>query len=378
MTKMRIAILGTKGIPNNYGGYEQFAEFISSFLERGHSVTVYNPHYHPYQEAQFKGVNIIRKYSPEKTIGGAANVIYDFLCLRDALKRNFDVIYEAGYHSVAPAYKFLNVRKRKKPVIITNMDGLEYKRSKWSKSVQQIIENLERIAVKHSPYLISDNLGIYDYLKNKYGTESFYLPYGADPIESFDDRLLKEYNVQAEKYFMLIARIEPENNIETVIQGHLNSTSGWPLLVVGNPSTKFGQYLTRTYTSDKVRFTGGIYNKTHLDSLRHFSLGYFHGHSVGGTNPSLLEAMGSQTFIIAHDNSFNGAILGSSALYFKHADDARHLIETIVDLRNRHRNTFLTDNLQKIKTLYNWDVIVDQHEKLFLQLIESSQTDNSV
>ena len=99
---MKIAILGTKGIPNNYGGYEQFAEHFSKrMIERGHQVTVYNPSFHPFKESNFNGVTIIRKFSPEKWIGGAANFIYDFLCLRDALQRNFDIIYEAGYHSVA-------------------------------------------------------------------------------------------------------------------------------------------------------------------------------------------------------------------------------------------------------------------------------------
>src|SRR5258706_11605362 len=98
---MKIAILGTKGIPNNYGGYEQFAEYCSRRLvELGHQVTVYNPSFHAYKESEFHGVQIIRKFSPEQLIGGAANFVYDFLCLRDALRKDFDIIYEARYHNV--------------------------------------------------------------------------------------------------------------------------------------------------------------------------------------------------------------------------------------------------------------------------------------
>jgi glycosyltransferase involved in cell wall biosynthesis len=368
---MKIAILGTKGIPNNYGGYEQFAEYISKrFVERGHEVTVYNPHFHTFGGSDFNGVRVIHKYSPENILGGAANIIYDHLCLKDALKRDFDVIYEAGYHSVALAYTFLGVKKLKKPVIVTNMDGLEWRRSKWSKSVQGIIKKLEKIAVDHSPYLISDNKGIQKYLKDKYKVDSFYIPYGADAVEDFDAACLAKYDLTPGRYLMLIARIEPENNVETIINGHLQTKGNMPLLVVGNTKTKFGQYLATTYTDKRIQFVGGIYNKAELDSLRHFSLGYFHGHSVGGTNPSLLEAMASQSFIIAHDNPFNRAILDDAALYFSSAHDVKTIISNLIESSAVSRKSFLASNLDKVKTLYQWDVIVNQHEELFQQLLK--------
>jgi glycosyltransferase involved in cell wall biosynthesis len=366
---MKIAILGTKGIPNNYGGYEQFAEYISKrFVERGHEVTVYNPHFHKFQKADFNGVHIIHKYSPENILGGAANIIYDHLCLKDALKRDFDIIYEAGYHSVALAYKFLGVKKLKKPVIVTNMDGLEWRRSKWSRLVQDIIKKLEKIAVDHSPYLISDNKGIQQYLEDKYKVDSFYIPYGADAVENFDSACLSKYSLTQGQYLMLIARIEPENNVETIIKGHLQANHQMPLLIVGNTKTKFGQYLTATFTDKRIQFVGGIYNKAELDSLRHFSLGYFHGHSVGGTNPSLLEAMASQSFVIAHDNPFNRAILDDAALYFSSAEDVKSIIDRLPQSSATYRESFLASNIGKVKTLYQWDVIVNQHEQLFEKL----------
>jgi glycosyltransferase involved in cell wall biosynthesis len=286
---MKIAILGTKGVPNNYGGFEQFAEYVSVRLTKlGHSVTVYNPHFHPFKENEFSGVKIIRKYSPEKIFGGGiANIIYDHLCLTDALRRDVDIIYEAGYHSVALSYKVLNLKRIRKPIVLTNMDGLEWQRSKWNKLTQRLIEQLEKIAVNQSPHLIADNKGIQQYLKNKYNTESFYLPYGAELIEKFDPTLLSDYNVTTNKYFILIARLEPENNVEPVIAACQDFEHEIPLLVIGNHKTPYGAYLKNKFRNPKIRFLNGIYNKSLLDSLRHFSLAYFHGHSVGGTNPSL-------------------------------------------------------------------------------------------
>jgi glycosyltransferase involved in cell wall biosynthesis len=365
---MKIAILGTKGIPNNYGGYEQFAEYISvRLIERGHEVTVYNPGFHKFKDANFKGVKIIRKFSPENLLGGAANIIYDYLCLRDALKRDFDVIYEAGYHSVAPAYRWLGVKELKKPVIVTNMDGLEWKRSKWAPWIQRTIKRLEEIAVKESPFLISDNLGISEYLEQTYGASSFYIPYGADAVMKFDPAMLNEFSIKPGEYFMLVARMEPENNIETVIKGYIQSKSKYPLLVVGNTSTKFGVYLTQTYKDERIRFVGGIYQKAKLDALRNLASGYFHGHSVGGTNPSLLEAMACQCFIIAHRNPFNRAILDNDALYFDNSSEVTEFVENI-DRHTSVRKDFVKSNLIKIEKLYNWDVIVRKHEELFLQL----------
>lgn len=370
---MKIAILGTKGIPNNYGGYEQFAEFISTKLvKRGHQVTVYNPSFHAYKGDKFEGVTICRIFSPEKLIGGSANIIYDHLCLRDALKKDFDVIYEAGYHSVALSLKFYNVKKRNRPLVITNMDGLEWRRTKWSKSVQSIIRRLEWIAVQESPYLISDNTGIQSYLKETFDKDSFYLPYGADPVDQFDVEFLREFSVKPREYYMLVARLEPENNIETVLSGHHLAQSNLPFLVVGNNQTEYGQYLKRTYEDGSTRFVGGIYSKPKLDALRFYAKAYFHGHSVGGTNPSLLEAMASQSFIWAHKNPFNHAILGSEAFYFSDKQDVVNLINNSDQLLKLHSKFFVKANFEKIKELYNWDKIVLDHEKLFYTLLEKA------
>lgn len=363
---MKIAILGTKGIPNNYGGYEQFAEYISKKLvERGHSVTVYNPSFHAFHGTELNGVTIITKYSPESWMGGAANFIYDFLCLRDALARDFDIIYEAGYHSVAISFKLLGIRKLIKPVIVTNMDGLEYKRSKWSFLTRQLIRKLEKVAVKESHFMISDNLGIKEHYFYYFEKDSFFIPYGADPVENFDPEHLRSHFLQKFGYCMLVARLEPENNIETVLDGYLMAALQKPFIVVGNHKTPYGNYLRKKYKTDRIQFVGGIYNKNELDSMRHFSLAYFHGHSVGGTNPSLLEAMACESFIIAHENVFNKRVLYDSALYFKNKTDVKTILEEIISLRESKWASFKNKNTERIKTQYNWETIVTQHEDLF-------------
>lgn len=373
---MKIAILGTKGIPNNYGGYEQFAEYISTrFIARGHQVTVYNPSFHTYSENSFNGVTVKKIFSPEKWIGGAANIIYDHLCLQDALKRDFDIIYEAGYHSVAMSLKYFRVKSRKKPIVITNMDGLEWKRTKWNKPIQSIIKKLEKIAVNESPYLIADNIGIQEYLKDKFTKESYYIPYGADPVVEYEEGHLKEYSLEPFRYFILVARLEPENNIETILNGHSNSASKHPILVVGNHQTKYGEHLKSTFQNRLVKFVGGIYTKSKLDSLRFFSKAYFHGHSVGGTNPSLLEAMACKAFIWAHQNAFNRAILDSDALYFLNQEEVTRLIDESDQLVAEHSRLFKAANYDKIEKIFNWDRIVLEHEKLFQYLLTERSTE---
>ena len=162
---MKIAILGTRGIPNHYSGFEQFAEFFSVFLvEKGHDVYVYNSHDHLYQEKTFNGVNLIHQYDPEYKFGTFGQFIYDYNCIMDSRKRNFDIILQLGYTSNSIWFFLLP----KKPIIITNMDGLEWKRSKYSKPVQQFLRFAERLAVKSSDFLISDSLGIQKYIDSKY------------------------------------------------------------------------------------------------------------------------------------------------------------------------------------------------------------------
>lgn len=151
-----------------------------------------------------------------------------------------------------------------------------------------------------------------------------------------------------------------------------------PLIIVGKTNTPHGKELVEKYGHEKsIRFVGGIYNFDKLNSIRHFSFAYFHGHSVGGTNPSLLEAMASDCFILANDNIFNKAVLGKNALYYSDYTYVTRLLNNIETLAETHKRSFIDNNLEVIRKEYSWDKLVDEHEKYFLYLLEEHNKKNS-
>lgn len=366
---MKIAILGTRGIPNHYGGFEQFAEFFSVYLvEKGHEVYVYNSHNHPHQEKTFHGVHILHQNDPEHKMGTFGQFIYDYNCIMDSRKRNFDIILQLGYTSNSIWFFLLP----KKPLIITNMDGLEWKRSKYSRPVRQFLKFAERLAAISSDYLVADSLGIQKFLKKQYGKESEYIAYGAYPFESPDPSVLAEYQVEQDHFHMVMARFEPENNIDMVLEGIVESGTQTPILVIGKHQTKYGSYLKNKFAAyPNIRFMGGIYNLAHLNNLRYFSSLYFHGHSVGGTNPSLLEAMASGALICAHDNDFNRGVLADNGFYFGSASAVASLVRNVKKSDNLQR---VASNLEDIKTNFNWEKINGEYLRYFERCLEKAET----
>ena len=184
-------------------------------------MTVYSSHFHPYIKDFYKGVRIKHIYSSETWMGSSVgSFFYDYFSLKDALKREkFDIIYEAGYTSIVPAYIWFNVKNIKCPIFITNMDGLEYKRTKFNKWIRKFVFWEERQAVKHSHYLIADNMGIHDYYKEKYNKTCRFIAYGADIHDDYNKEVLKEFKLELNDYYLLVARLEPENNIAMAIEG---------------------------------------------------------------------------------------------------------------------------------------------------------------
>lgn len=357
---MKIAILGTRGIPNNYGGFEQFAEIFAVYLvAQNHDVYVYNSHNHAYKEKTFNGVKIIHQFDPEYKIGTAGQFLYDLNCILDSRKRNFDIILQLGYTSNS-VWSFL---LPKKAIIITNMDGMEWKRSKYSKKVQKFLQFAEKKAIKSSHYLIADSLGIKKYIEEKYHKDATYIAYGAEPFTTAREDVLEQYNVTKYNYNLIIARFEPENNIEMILDGIVESQDHKVVLIIGNPDNNFGNRLKKKFeTYNNIQFIGAIYNKEHLDNLRCFSNIYFHGHSVGGTNPSLLEAMAAKAMIAAHKNEFNYSVLENRALYFSNASEVKKLVQT---LKREHFENLIQDNFDTIINEFNWNKINESYLKLF-------------
>ncbi|HEY0680621.1 MAG TPA: DUF1972 domain-containing protein [Chitinophagaceae bacterium] len=364
---MRIAIIGTRGIPNRYGGFEQFTEYIAPMLvDRGYELYVYNSSSHPFKGTQWKGVNIIVKTDPEVRMGTIGQFVYDLNCIIDARKRKFDIILQLGYTS-SSIWSFCFPRSS---WVITNMDGFEWKRAKYSRAVQWFLRHAEKWAALYSDYLVADSGIMQSYIRETYRREADYIPYGATVFDKPDEKILEKFDLTRHSYNMLIARMEPENNIETIIRGCLVSDSAKPLLIIGNHRNKFGRYLTGRYVDKRIIFYGAVYDLETLNQLRYHSHYYFHGHSVGGTNPSLLEAMASHALIVAHDNDFNRAVLADDAYYFRNSNDITALLNAG---QNRSGEAIkIQNNLGKIRTDFSWDHIADQLEKTFVHAFEKS------
>lgn len=372
--KLRIGILGTRGIPNNYGGFEQISAYLAEGLvQRGHQVIVYNSHKHPHQQPEWRGVQIIHCYDPEYLIGTAGQFIYDFNCIRDARRRSFDVVLFMGYTS-SSVWGWMNPPNS---IIISNMDGLEWKRSKYSKPVQHFLQFAEKLAVQYSNAHIADSTAIKKYLHEKYGITPVYIPYGAEIITRADESVLDELHLVKEEYFLLIARMEPENNIDLILSGFQNSSTNKQFVVIGNTANNYGKYLMQKYNGDKrIRFAGPLFSPDRLYALRSAALIYFHGHSVGGTNPSLLEAMASRIFIAAHDNAFNRSILETDAAYFSRPEDIQRIIMN--NSRHQSRKLAVQHNFEKIMSRYNWEHIVNRYEHFLLACCNTPIHEKSV
>lgn len=367
MKNLKIAILGTRGIPNHYGGFEHISEYVSEGLvKRGHSVTVYNSHNHPYTAGTWNGVNIQHCYDPEYVIGTAGQFVYDLNCLMDARRRKFDVVLLMGYTSCSVWGRLYP----KKSTIITNMDGLEWKRSKYSKPVQRFLKYAEKLAVKYSQFYISDSRVIKEYLKDKYDITSEYIPYGADVYTEQEKEQILSGEVLKDNYFLLMARMEPENNIETILEGFNNSNSRRHFKVLGDTGNRFGKFITHRFKNDeRIQFKGAIFDNAVVRSLQNNSHLYFHGHSVGGTNPSLLEAMASEALIAAHNNPFNKSVLHSDAYYFSDSEEVRYLVETVQ--RKGTEQLMIKNNRDKIAYQFNWEKIIDEYESFILECYQN-------
>jgi glycosyltransferase involved in cell wall biosynthesis len=368
---MKIGIIGTRGIPNKYGGFEQFAErFGTMMAARGHDITVYSSQKHPFKESSYKNVHIVRAYDPGKFMGTAGQFIYDLNCILHSRKQDYDLVFQLGYTSSTIWWWLYN----KDAVLATNMDGMEWKRAKYGSLAKLFLRYAERLGALHSNYLIADSIGIKDYLRSKYKRDATMVSYGADlyiPDISGPNALMR-YDLLPGAYDILIARFEPENNIETVLMTYARNPKR-KLLIIGNyNATRYGISMHKTYGQmSQIIFAGEEFNIARLNELRYHSRLYIHGHSVGGTNPSLLEAMACQALICAHDNEFNREVLKENAFYFKGSSDLDQVVNS--KLIKADYEFWIISNKIRIQKEYNWEIIVNKLEQYFMQWISGEQ-----
>src|SRR3989344_471802 len=354
-----VSILGTRGIPAKYGGFETFVERLGiGLLKKGFKVSVCCPK-GEFTKKVYRGIRrvVVRDYS--YYLGAAGTLLYDLHCLVRASFDDSRFVYVLGYSSSI----FCVVPRMLGKTVLINMDGLEWKRSKWGAFARLYLSFSEWFATKVAAMVVVDSKVLVDYYDTTYCVDAKYAAYGADVCRTADKSFLEGIKVRANNYYLVIARLEPENNVDLIITGFLNSKSGKDLIIVGPANTPYGKSLRKSFECASVRFMGGIFDDRITDALRVYSFAYFHGHSVGGTNPSLLSAAGAGCTIIAHENLFNREVLGKSSSYFKSSEDVAQGI-TILEARAGKAVQNEAARLIVSKR-YDWDQCAQLHVELF-------------
>jgi len=375
---MKISIIGSRGIPAKYGGFEVFTEGLSTRLvDRGYSITVTCEN--DAADGEYGGVKLV--YSPYKIPQSPLKrkiyeVFSDVYFIRKQSKTN-DTIYllgmTAGWATCLP--KILNRDVK----IMINVDGVEWKRTKFNAFERAFLWANTKLAEIFCDVIIIDSKCMQKHISRRWRNKAIFIPYAvSDPQRvNWDKAQLnaiashpQELGEIAEReYWLVVARLEPENNIHTIIDGFLKSETNKKLIIIGNFSNPGYQAQIQDLLNQdidrKVLMIGGIYNNTRLlNMLRQNCFAYLHGHTVGGTNPSLLDAMSMRVIIVAHDNEFNKEVCQNSALYF---NDSVKLAETIDAVeQDPLKYSSLKDNAyRRVISDYSWEYIVNAYTNVF-------------
>lgn len=330
--KPSVLILGTRGVPAAHGGFETFAEKVALHLAaRGWNVGVYCQ---KDVEAVGTRVSSERWNGIERIVvevvdrGPVSTLEFDWLCVADAARRGA-VCLVLGYNGAL----FLPWLRLAGRPILTNMDGIEWKRPKWSKPVRAWFWLNEWIAAWSSHRLVADHPAIADHLATRRPRKAIVtIPYGGDPVGTPDPALVEAMGLAPDRYLVSIARIEPDNNILTFVEAFSRKRRGMKLVVLGDLTAASRPYhaQVRAAASDEVVFPGAIYDSATVKALRYHARAYCHGHTVGGTNPSLVESLWAGNAVIAHDNAFNRGTAGEGQLYFADVDSCEARIEAAI------------------------------------------------
>lgn len=363
--RLKIAMIGTRGIPANYGGFETCVQEIGKRLsKKGHEVTVYcrKSYYNRYQIDEYMGMK--RVVLPNISKKSIDTFSHTFFSVFHALFQNYDIymVFNAANSIFLFPLKFLNKK------IAINTDGLEWQRSKWGVLGRFYYKASEKLACIAANRIISDSRGIKDYYMTKHGTDSTEIAYGAYIQNSTRNNIITELGLEPNKYFLQITRFEPENYPLLTIKAYKRLTTDKKLVLVGgNPYPNDYTRAIEKEANENIFLPGFIYDQELLRELWCNCFAYIHGNSVGGTNPALLQTMASGCFTIASDVIFNRDVLGDCGVYFK--DDVSDLSKKMSwALNNKALDIFKNNAIQRIKEYYDWDRISSQYEELFFDL----------
>lgn len=325
MKKKTLAVIGCVGIPSKYGGFETVAEYLTKQISDEYDLTVYCSAcaYPGERQDRFMGARL--RYIHLKA-NGIQSILYDAVSMLDACFRGTDVFLILGVSGCLflPVLRFFGCRRR----IVTNIDGMEWRRNKWKYAARCFLKLSENAAVCYSDSVIGDNKIITDYIESEYGKKGILIEYGADHVfpVSPTPELLQEFPETKDPYCFGVCRIEPENNVQMILEAFQSSTQ--TLLMVGNwGNSEYGRMLLEKYASSpNIHLLGPIYDERKLNYLRGNCRLYMHGHSCGGTNPSLIEAMMLGRPIAAYDVNFNRETMENRSFYFQTPDDIRPIL----------------------------------------------------
>ncbi|MFN2202892.1 MAG: DUF1972 domain-containing protein [Caldilineaceae bacterium] len=366
----RIAIIGSRGIPAEFGGFETFAEQLAlRLVHLGWDVTVFCESNQNYRKPQYKGVNLKYIYAPRIT--AVRSIWFDLLSVVATL-RGYDIVYMLGYHAgfvfVLPRLFATN--------FWVNMDGLEWRRTKWSLATRRYLKAMESLTLRLAPHIVADAQGIADHLTANYpraANKTHVVEYGASLITR-EPKIghITDNGLIPRGYYLVVCRLEPENHVREIVEGFIRSDSRRFLIIVGDHATgtAYVSSLLKA-ANDRVIFFGSLYDQEMLTALRFHCLAYIHGHSVGGTNPSLLESMACGTYIIAHDNVFNREVTAGLCAYFTNAADLERVVRRID--KNGPPCNVGAALINRVESHYNWDRIADVYRVLFEASVSNRQ-----
>jgi glycosyltransferase involved in cell wall biosynthesis len=360
---VRIALVGTRGVPARYGGFETCVEEVGRRLaDAGHTVIVYcrKPEGEADLPDEYLGMELVtlpaaRKRAAETLTHTAASVAHLVRHPVDAV-----VLFNAANAPLLPV-----IRARRLPVA-THVDGLEWKRAKWGPTGKRYYRAAEALAVRWSDALIADAVGIQEYYEEEFGAPTELIAYGAPIVDADRPELLAQVDqveLSPRGYHLVVARFEPENHVDVIVEGYVRSGAAKPLVVVGS-APYADEYTARVEAlgDDRVTFLGGVWDQDLLDQLYAGSLTYQHGHSVGGTNPSLLRAIGAGAATDAFDVSFNREVLGPSGRFWSTPADVAALFEAAeADPTAAAERGALA---RERAAAYDWDAVAAAYESL--------------
>lgn len=356
---MKIGVISTVGVPACYGGYETLVENLLTYRQNKNviyqiycSSPAYTVHQREYKQA-------ILKYLPFKANGPMA-VVYDSISLFHAYL-TCDIVMSLG--TVGCFWlPFLKLFSKKK--VIVNLDGLDDKREKWGRVARYVIGNARNIAAHKADMIVADNQVIQEYIKDTYNRDSFLIEYGGDNAQPYYDKQeLSSYGLSRYGYVFKVARIEPENKIDVILEA-FSKMPDKTLVLVGNwNKSEYGRKTRELFSQYKnLMLLDPIYDSKKINLLRSNCYLYIHGHSAGGTNPSLVEAMFLGLPIIASDVSYNRSTTEGKALYFKDAND---LCSLVLNLSEDVRKQMALDMKEIAMRRYLWNIIAKKYEKLY-------------